>query len=148
MTKLHASRFKSAELVRLVHDIVPEAGTPFEDILKPEYWAHVAQSLRPWARIEVRAEDGSYFAELLVVNCGRLWAKVAVLRKVDLGDMASEAVPANPDPSFSVMWRGPHAKHAVMRLGKAGGKEVLREGFETKDEAATWMADHIKALAA
>lgn len=148
MSKLHASRFKSAELTRLIYSAVPEAGMPFEDLLKPECWAHVAQLLRPGYRVEVLAEDGSYFAELLVVSAGRLWAKVAVLRKVDLSAVDSEPANAANDAATSVMWSGPHSKFRVMRQNAGGGKDVLRDGFETREEATAWMADHLKALAA
>lgn len=121
---------------------------PFEDLLKPECWAHVAQLLRPGYRIEVLAEDGSYFAELLVVSAGRLWAKVAVLRKIDLTEAVGEAPAQGADTVMSIMWSGPHSKFRVIRQNASGGKDVMRDGFETREEASVWMAEHIKALAA
>lgn len=64
------SRITLAEYARNIFVVTPEHGTPFEDILKPSYWLHVADTvsmrLRPYDRIEVRPEDGSYFAELIV----------------------------------------------------------------------------------
>ena len=148
MSKIHANRFKSAEFRRNIWDVIPEASTPFEDVLKPEFWAHVAANLRPWDRIEVRAEDGSYYAELLVQDCGRLWAKVAVLSKVTLSKDAAQVPDIVADVTYSVQWRGPHSKHAVMRERGSGEKEVMRDQFETREAAEAWKADHMKALAA
>lgn len=147
MTKLHANRFRSAELVRLIFAVTPEHGTDFDDLLKPDYWAHVAQQMRIGSVIEVRPEDGSYYAELFIRDCGRLWAKVAVLRKIDFADAAAESLEAE-DPSFSVAWHGPHAKHVVFRMKPGGGKEILRDGFDTKDAASAWLSQHLMALAA
>lgn len=148
MSKVHANRFKSAEFRRNIWDAIPEAGTPFDDLLKPEYWAHVAANLRPWDRIEVRAEDGSYYAELLVRDAGRLWAKVECLRKHDLGADTGQVPDVVADVTYSVQWRGPHSKHAVMRERGNGAKEVLRDQFETREAAEAWKADHMKAMAA
>lgn len=139
---LHASRFKSAEHVREVWDVVPDTGTPFEALLQPDYWVHIAKYLKPWSRIEVRAEDGSYFAELIVRESGRLFAVVDVLRKVELGKAKTPAV---TDPEFTVEYAGPHHKWRVIR---SKDKTVMEKGFETKEAAELWRLNHNKALAA
>jgi hypothetical protein len=148
MKKLLSSRFKPAELVRIIYDAKPEAGTAFEDVLKPEYWAHLGETVRPGDRIEVTPEDGAYFAELLVRDCGRLWAKVELLRKVDFVAVDPAVETSTIDPSHTVEWRGPNGKFAVLRHGRAGGKEVLHSGFETREAANAWLGEHLKALAA
>ena len=148
MGALKASRFKSAELMRMIYTAVPEHGTEFEEILKPEYWAHVGHTMQPGSRIEVMPEDGSYFAELLVRDCRRLWASVALLRKVDFHDNEQIASQSAGGVSYSFQWRGPHAKHAVIRTAPAGNKDVMKEGFATRDQASVWLATHLSDIAA
>ena len=84
MTQLASNRLHLAEHRRNIFDVVPEHGTPFEELLKDSYWAHVSAKLKPGDHIEVRAEDGSYYAELIVQDAGRLYAKVAKLVHVVL----------------------------------------------------------------
>jgi len=138
--KIHPSRFGSADQKRNIWHVVPEDGTVFDDVLAPVYWAHLASRLRPTDRIEVHAEDGSYFAELVVRSVGNLHAKVQVIRKIDF-DVAVEA--ATDIAGHEVMWKGPHHRHAVVR-----GKDIIQGGFETKDAAFSWLATNAKSLAA
>lgn len=119
----------------------PEAGTPLEHLLRPEYWASIKQ-LRTNAHIYVDAEDGSYWAELKVLKVGQGFAKVMVLRHVDLAD-------AGADPSiadgYDIQFRGPIVKHRVVRLKD---NHVLKQGLDTEEDARAWLRDHKKMLAA
>lgn len=139
--KLTINRFQSAEFTRHIWVVTPEHGTAFEDVLKPEYWSHVSAKMRPTDRIEVNAEDGSYFAELIIIAAGRQWAKVSVLRKVDL----ERATEGNGDAQFEVKWGGPHHKYRVIRLSDG---HVIKDSFPDKEEANKYIAQHIKTLAA
>lgn len=98
----------------------------------------VSAKLKPGDRIEVRAEDGSYFAELIVQDAGRLYAKVAKLMHVDLEsvEVREESMKSG---EYEVKWQGPQLKWCVLR-----GKDRLKDGM-TKGEAASWMAEHMKA---
>lgn len=137
--KIHPTRFKEAAGDRNIWSVVPEHGTDFEALLKPEYWAHVAKSMRPTDRIEVNAEDGSYFAEFIVVACGDNSAKVTLLRKHDLETEGN----AQEATAFEVVWRGPHHKYAVIRLSD---KEAVQTGFATKSDGLQWLATNLKSL--
>lgn len=139
--KIHSTRFKLAEQLRNVWSIVPERGTPFEAVLDPSYWAFVAERLRAADRIEVHAEDGSYFGELIVREADQLFANVAVLRMVEFPPHES----SEPLPDFFVSWRGPHYRHCVVRL-KDGA--ILKTNFDSKDAAMAWLAGNVKMLAA
>src|SRR5947209_8355484 len=81
---LGPERLKWAEYERNVHVANPGEGITLQDLLRPECWASVTNILRPWSHIEVRAEDGSYYAELLVTGVDRSWAKVEVLNFKEL----------------------------------------------------------------
>lgn len=141
--KITKDRFKLAESVRRTHVVTPHHGTTLEEVMKPEYWAHIAAELKAGSHIEVVAEDGSWFAELFVVHAERLWAKMALLRKVDLVATATEVNPADFE-EFYVKWSGPVSK---FRVHRKKDKEVLRDNFETADAANAWLADHKKAMA-
>lgn len=139
--KLHLSRFREAAVMRNIWQAIPEDGTPFEALLDPAYWSHHASKARIGDRIEVLAEDGSYFAELIVREQGNLSVKVAVLRKVDL-----EAVPETPlAEGFDVQYRGQVRKHCVVRLRD---KAIVSEGHENKAAAFAWLGQNAKSLAA
>lgn len=110
----------------------PKAGTPFEKIIEPGWWAHVTAQLIPNQIIQVVPEDKSYFAELFILEVGPVWAKVAVLRKVDMLAQQDNA-------DLEVQWSGPHTKFRVKR-----GADVLKDGFISKEEAENWR-DSYKA---
>lgn len=139
MSKLTASRLKQAEFTRTIWSVEVEQDTPFEEITKPEFWAHVAAKLKPLNRIEVFEESGKYWAELIVLSTGKMEARVAVLRKIDLQTPAAAVVDLG---EHEVNWGGPHQKHRVVRKSD---KEVVKDGFGTKEEAQQWLADHLKA---
>ena len=42
---------------------VPEVGF----ILHPDFWGHIAAKLRPYDEIKVRCDDGTFYAQLLVL---------------------------------------------------------------------------------
>jgi hypothetical protein len=142
--KLIVPRFKNAEYERVIYQACPENGVSFEDVLQPEFWSHVADKLKPTDRIEVLAEDGSYFAELLVIDAGRLYAKVAVLRFVELASSEVPADLAGDLAEFKVEFKGPVLKHVVVRQSD---KQYVQEGIARKADAEAWIREHVKALA-
>lgn len=120
-----------------VFRVTPEIGTPLPALLEAGYWAHVSAKMRAGDRLEVLAEDGAYFAELLVRDAGNLYAKVGVLSYTEFGKEAVESV-----PGYEIKWRGPSAKFGVLR-----GKDVLKDGFVDKGEARVWLDDLVKKVA-
>lgn len=144
MASLTTNRFTVAEYDRVVWSVVPEEGTAFKDILRPEYWSHVSAKMQPWAKIEVRPEDGSYYAELIVRQAGRSWAKVAPLYYVQLDENA-----VSPDmdveEGHQVVWKGPQRKWTVIRLKD---KSYLMQGMASKEDAVLWRKNYLQGLAA
>lgn len=136
--RLHPNRFKMAEQERQTWLIYPDASIEFDTILEPTYWSHVAKMLRPGAHIEVFAENGSYWAELLVRSASALAANVIVLRRYDLGPISKE------DGSlFFVEYRGPLIKHAVVRKRD---NVVVQGGFDMPEGAMGWLAANTKSM--
>ena len=134
-TSLHDAAFSVPTLFH-----APSPGTTLEDVLAPEYWAHVAATLRAGARIELLAQDGAWWAMLLVRAAGKTDAKVQALQYVELGQR--EAVTVG---GYEVKWRGPARKWGIVRTSDLS---VLQDGFAVKEEAADWMAGHLATLAA
>ena len=140
---LKNSRMELAEQARNVYAVVVETGTPYEEILKPQFWAHVASKLKTRDRIEVESEEGDYFAELRVTYSGNNTVRVRELYfvKYEQDDMQEE------QSDFSIKWSGPIARWRITR--KSDGA-VLVEGkeVETREMAEDWLRNYRKALAA
>lgn len=147
MKKLPSSRFKLADYKRNEFRVSPEHGTTLEDIQKPEFWSHVAAHLASFDTIEVIPEDGSFYAELLVITAGKQFATVKLLRHVDLEGKAAKKDLA-PDtqlhPDYKIEWKGPTAKFCVIRIDG----EKMAEGLANKDEATAWLQDFLSKMAA
>lgn len=143
--KLIIPRFKDAAYERSIWQASIEAGVSFEEVQNPTFWAHVASKLKQNDRIEVVAEDGAYFAELLVLDCDRLWAKTAVLRFVELSapDVAAELL-SPLAAGYKVEYKGPTLKHVVIRLSD---NQIVQQEIARKGDAQAWVAEHVKALA-
>jgi hypothetical protein len=136
--RLHPTKFAQSEMKRNQWDVTPEHGTPVEALLDPAYWAHVSAKLRRGDIITALAEDDSYFAELLVLNVGKLFAKVVLIRRVEI--TAAQIFNAEVPKGFDIKFRGPK-KWSVLR-----GTEVLKEDMD-RPQAEAWLKDHLKAVA-
>jgi hypothetical protein len=136
------ARLKDAGYDRNIWQVSVAKDISFEAVQQPDFWAHVARQLKPCDRIEVLAEDMSWFAELLVMDADRLWAKTAVLRFVEL---AGKEVPAAVASSgFRVEYKGPNKKHVVIR---ESDNQIVQEGIALKADAERWISEHLTALA-
>lgn len=126
-------------------------GVKPEDLLAPAYWAHDAVKLKPFDEIRVRADDGTWVANLMVLDCSRNWARVQQLALYRLTTADQSQTQAAHQESIEAMvkahkvvHRGPH-KWSVVR---EGDKAVMAEGKGTREEAQTWLEEHAKKNAA
>ncbi len=110
---------------------VPE-GFAFSKVLAPAFWTHVGHILKPWDRIEIRPDDRTYVAEVVVTDAGPNFAKVALLYKTELVAKADDVASLTID--FA------NGKHRVLR-----GKEIMKPDFATKRDAERWIADYTAA---
>lgn len=127
-------------IVTWYHTVPPE--TPFDEMLKPDFWAHVAAKLRPHHRIVVDCEDGSWTATLFVRSAQRLSAVMGVLSKTDFKGAIEHAPAAMQASDYDVAWGGPAHKHRVVRKSD---KSVVKHGFDTPEQAQQWVKNHIMA---
>lgn len=141
-------RVKLAESARNHWVVTVEQGTTVEDLRRPEFWSLVSKTFRPYDRIEVRSDDGTYFAEYIVLSADRAWAKVHELRVEMLGTQDVSLTAAQMSEQlrrYKVEWRGPHLKFCVER--KDGEKvERLMEKFDDKADASAWLENHLNTV--
>lgn len=122
--QVHLNRFGTFERFNQRFAFNAEINTTLEEVLEPGVWASVAKLLNPFDRIEVRSEDCTWLAELLVLEVGKQYARVKVLHYHRLD---SESMPARPLPqdALEVAWKGPQNKWSVIR--KADGVYLSKE---------------------
>ena len=141
LVQLNGNRMSVAEYARTTWAVTAQPDTTREDLLKPDYWAHVASKFNSLDRLEVRSDDGAFFAEYLILTCERTYAKV---KELSWFDLKGEEV-ALPDESleeFEYKFRGPHSKHSVVRKSDS---KVMVEKLQSKDEALRWITNYKKA---
>lgn len=135
------------EHVSTRHAAVVQQGVKPEDMLAPAFWAHQALKLRPYDEIRVHCEDGSWMANVVVLDCSRTWAKVIILNHYPLttGDVsltqASEQAVQEYIAGHTITFRGQH-KWSIVRKSD---KNVLFEGIEMKDEALKKLELHARS---
>jgi hypothetical protein len=115
-------------------------GVKPDDVAKPDYWTNVARNFRVGDRIEVTAEDFTFFIELLVIDAGMLHANVAVLRTVALAISTKKRT-----PGYTIAFGGVGTRFRVVR-DKDG--VVLKDQLPTMADAQSWLAAHVNSLAA
>lgn len=141
--QLAPGRRKDREFENRDHCVTAEAGTTMDDVVRPEFWAHVAPQLRPYDEIRVRTDDGVFYARVLVMSVGRNWAKVHILECHSLTSKDVDMSQAEAYEGFEIKYRGPHCRFSVIRKGD---KSVIQENLGTKGEAEAWLADHVRRV--
>ncbi len=137
-TYLSVASYVSTEYFTLI----PVGHTP-DDLLQPEYWMHWARKLRPNSFIKVRAEDGSFDGELLVIQASDTWAKCLWFT------FNSRSEDVRVDADFS-----PKRSHYKIEsnasgwrlIEKATGK-VLKSDMPLKSDAEKALDLHLEAIA-
>lgn len=135
--QLNPDRIKLSEYERQDWVANAEIGHTISDVMKPEYFSHKSASFKPLDHIEVRAEDMSWVAYLIIVEVDRNWVRVALDRVVKL--QAASALVGVKSANFIVKWMGPQRKHSVLRVAD---NEIVKEGFATAAQAAAWLQDY------
>lgn len=132
-----------AEFVRVVHSVKIPPNIPFASILSSDFWAHCASKFKPYDKIECRAQDNTWYGELMVRRVEPLAVHVWALHYVDL---TAQAVPQRSVTAedFAVGYGGPHHQWRVVRLSD---KAVIHKGEASEGDAQAWLENHLKAPA-
>lgn len=144
MKKLAAARFALANGNREVWQARVEPGTTLDEMLEPSFWAHVAGKIDVrgfGSKIEVIAEDGSFYAELLVTYSTMREIRAVKLHWVDLERTDPLSMPDAP-------YIAEHKGFGKWRVLRTSDRTVARDGFNSKEDAQRWIDSHVKALAA
>ena len=136
---MHPTRMQLAEYDRQEWIANAEVGHTIDDVLKPSYWAHMSSQMQPYDHIEVRAEDGSWIADLIVMEPGRNYAKVVLKFSYEIPNLDN----ISDSNEHTVAWKGPQRKYTVIRLAD---QEYVRDGFKTREEAGSWLREHERTL--
>lgn len=136
---LHPRFFQIAEHVRTHYAATIPAGVDVDDLLEKTFWSHLASKLRPWDRIEAIAEDGAFYAELLVLSATSADANVVLLNKLKLQTIA----PGEVDllRGFAVS----HTPATQWRVVRKSDNREVASGLKSRDEAISWLATNRKA---
>lgn len=144
--QLGPNALEQFDYVSTRHSAKIQHGISPDEILKPAFWAHHALKLKPLDEIRAHAEDGTWLANYVVLDCSRTWAKVQLLsmHRLTTSDVSQTQASDIEVKAFidahEVKHRGPHAWSIVRRSDKA----VLEQGIAVKDDAIAWLEKHAR----
>lgn len=142
---LAPGRLSTAEHRRVTYAVDIPTGRSLEDLLRPGYWAHHAKQLRPWDKIEARCEDGTWYAEFIVLDASRTWARLAlVLERRGLGTSDVSQTAAS-DAEVQALINAHEVKFVPVRkwhVIERASKKVLVEGLQLRDDAEIYLKQH------
>lgn len=143
---LAPNRLALAEYKRNIHRVTVDAGTKFSEVLTPEFWVHAAKGLRKGDKIEIVAADNAYYGELLVLSTQDKGALVRQISYINFDEKAVVAAskPEVKKPDFVVQYKGSSAKYCVLRTAD---NELIKQGCDTKEQAAEWLEQYELGLA-
>jgi len=137
--QLNGNRIKELGHWQNWHTVNAQIGTTRENILKEEYWAHVAQKINRGDMLFVRADDGEWVAEYYVTDCSRTWVKVFELNWWPLVTLKiSESV----KDGLEYHWFGNQHQCGVIRTSDG---TAMVKGLRSKEAALEWIVNHNKA---
>lgn len=132
---LNPALVKQAEFVRNVWSVTIPPDVPMTSVLASDFWAHCSSKFKAYDKIECRAQDNRWYAELLVAKVERLAVRVWCVLYSDLGAQGDAA--AKPDAvDYSVAFGGGHHKWRVVR---ASDKAVIHHGEASREDAQKWL---------
>ena len=124
-----------------------EEGTDFDNIFRPEFWAHVSRgverSIKAGDTVQIRTFDHTLYAEFYVRDAGPGFAKVALLFKANLESRAAADIVVPSNVGLKERWNVGSKRWDVIRTGD---KKVMTSGLALKEDALKWIVDHVKAI--
>lgn len=142
---LMASSLQEGEYQRTVYVARIPRGVRLEDVLVPSFWAHTAPKLKPYDKIELRAEDGTWYGEVIVMDSSRTWARVKPLVGPVFFTTADVSESQAAETNFEVLHRGPKKWSVIDKKNR----KVYFEGGALREDAETWIkTEGQKVLAA
>lgn len=128
MRRIVSSTLKLSEHERCHYTVKAEVGTTKEDLLAPEYFASIAERLKPGDVVCVIPDDYSWEAVLFVRASQKNLARV-VIREFYNYDEAEGSLEL-PD-NYTVEWSGP----TKWRIKRISDNAIIEKGFPDKVSA-------------
>ena len=110
-----------------------------DDLMLPSFWANIAVAFKQFDRIEVRQDDGKFWAEYLILSADK---NSAHLRELTWEDLTTDTL-AKRDVGYKYKWRGPHALHSIIR---SKDNAVMIDKLDTKLAAEKWLANYLETI--
>jgi hypothetical protein len=135
------------EYVSTRFDALIQHGITPDDIRAPAFWANHGKDLRPLDEIRARAEDGTWIANLIVLDSSRTWAKVQVMNVTYLStaDVSESQAVEKSVESFvdqhKIIHRGKRRWSVIRYVDGA----VLAEDIVDRNDAVKWLVQHAKS---
>jgi hypothetical protein len=124
---------------------VADHGTSLADLERPDFWAGCVNKLGrrqgdSLTEITVTAEDGSFWAEMVVIDCGAQWAKCRFKYPPLVLDQTQS----------EIKFRGHTISFAAgeWRVSRDTDNAIIQGGFKAAQSALTWLEDHLRSMAA
>jgi hypothetical protein len=144
MAPLKPARFHIHEQVSSRYVAVVPEGMSKDEVMHPQFWTHIAPKVRAYDVIDVRAEDGRYWAQLLVVRASLKEVVVRMYNYVDL-DPALAQMEDLKIEGMLVAWKGAHDKFVVIR---DQDKVIVRTGIDSRSQAIQEAIQYARNIAA
>jgi|GEM_PF-2996301 len=142
-----SARMSEANFLHNRWAVTVARGVTREMLLDPRFWTHIGAKLRPWDHVEAYSDDGTFYAEYLVLACDRLWAKLVETKWVALStqdvSLTQAAMMAQLD--FTIQHEGPYLLWTVKRKVDA---QRIAEKHQTEELAHTWLRAHLRTVGA
>lgn len=123
---------------RVTHHLFLSPGTTLDDIQVPDVLKLVAFKLHRGDIIVVEPLDGSFYAEVLIRECNREFARTALLFRVDLPPLFSTGIDDLPE-GMHVSFCGPERLWGCFR-----GTELIKHHFATRTDAAEYLRSTLR----
>ena len=134
--------FSEKQFKQLEYVGYAKAGTTIEDMLKREYWAHVAAKLRPMTRLIIMTEDRRLYVEFIAFAVGSNWAEVRQFGKEINVDKVSARGSVADD--YEISDGGLVKEWQIVR--KSDGRVIKGDGtLKNEDEARKWLGEYLRA---
>jgi len=124
-----------ANVTRVEHDVTVPSDTTIENIQDPQFWTAVSGdcfSRNPHNKLDIYWEDGTQYAEAVVLQAGHNYAIVRVT-----GHWKFEGGPVVNQPDlYDITHTGPVTGYRIIRKSD---NQPIRDGFRTREEAERYI---------
>lgn len=141
MAHIIPSKLKLAEHARNVYRITATSGQDIELFRDPVSWAHLAHLLKAGDKVEVFAEDRTWYAEGIVTSVKTAAATIEFYVVEQFGKAEPQGNKDDGKPYYIKF-----AGQAKWRVIRKEDEEVMEGNIQTKEEALSKMELLIKEV--